>query len=134
MCEVDPERLDLLRRALGRVVSIAEEWQEASRVRHEDQAVIDTFDEIKMYASSALSESRLMTAREADPSVFERLLATPGEQFDRDGIVAGTVLAKQRLADLHSPSRCPHRNTSTHPPGTMDGNPVTVCNDCGVYL
>lgn len=124
---VSAERLDSLRSALGRVVSTAEGWQEASRVRRDDGAVIDAFDEIKMYASIALSESRLMTVREADPGVFERLLTAPGEQFDKDGIVAASVLAHQRGA-------CSHTKKSTYPPGTIGGSPVTVCNDCGVYL
>ena len=73
-------------------------------------------------------------ARRLGAPSFEQLLRDPTQQLDRNGEVAASVLAAQRLADIHSPARCPHHDTSTHPPGTAGGSSVTVCNDCGIYL
>ena len=132
--EVNPERLELLRRAIGRAFAIADQWVEASIARGEAAEVREAFHELFQYLLGAQGHAFMLTYRDPEPGVFESLLATPGEQFDREGVVVSSVLVAQRLADLHAPSRCPHRNTATHPPGTIGGSPVTVCNDCGVYL
>ena len=89
---------------------------------------------IQQYAAKA--QGTLITTIERDLALtpWEQLLADPTQQLDKDGEVAASILAAQRLADIHSPARCPHRRTTTHPPGTAGANPVTVCDDCGLYL
>jgi hypothetical protein len=124
---VDAERLERLRSAIGRALAVAFEWQEGAIMRGERAEVCDAFSVLAMLTQAASTEALLLTYREPEPGVFERLLTAPGEQFDKGGEVLRSVLA-------HQQGGCRHASARTTPPATMGGTAVTACPDCGLYL
>lgn len=124
--EVNPERLEQVRKFTARAAGLAEQWLEGAYMRNEDRAIKDAFAELHMLTTVAAQEASLLTYREAEPTEWERLLADPTQQFDKEGVVLRSVLAHQRAA-------CQHKDETTYPPATIGGTPVTVCNVCGVY-